>query len=289
MDDIDRLMQGTIDMHVHAGPSLFPRSVDQVEAAQQADAAGMRAIVVKDHHHSSAPDLMLLQKHVFQGLKTQVFGSVCLNSYTGGLNPYIVDMTIRMGGRVIWFPTISAANHIHHHEKQFPTQEQRALAETPVQVFDEHGDLLPAARQILRLIADADVIVSPGHASAAEAIVIIRGAAEAGVRRMVVNHPQFLLEATEEQVCECVRLGAYIEHSICMYPGMFPIDHLIRWIKLVGPEKTLLGSDLGQRNMPLPVDGLRTTIKNLLAEGIKEADIEQMTKTNPAWLLKLES
>jgi len=44
------LMQGAVDMHVHSAPSLFPRLVDHVEAAEGARAMGIRALVLKEHH-----------------------------------------------------------------------------------------------------------------------------------------------------------------------------------------------------------------------------------------------
>jgi hypothetical protein len=232
---------------------------------------------------------MLLCDHVFQDLNVQVFGSVSLNSYTGGFNPYIVDMTLRMGGKIVWFPTISSENHIvHHRGSKFPKQEQRALPEVPIQIIDENGKLVPKAHEVLEIIAEADAVVSPGHTTPVEALAILKGAVDAGVRRMIVNHPEFMMEATEEQVLEFVRLGAYIEHSVCMYPGLYPLDHLVRWIELVGPERTLLGSDLGQKNMPLPVDGLKSSFTLLLKAGVGEDEIELMAKKNPAWLLKLE-
>lgn len=288
MDVIAQLMNGAIDLHVHASPSLFPRSLDQIEAARQAEKEGLRAIVIKDHHHSSAPEIEMLRKHDLADLNVEVFGSVALNSYTGGLNPYIVDMTIRMGGRVIWFPTISSENHIKHHETNFPSQEQRALPEVPVKVLDENGEVVQAARDILGLIAEADVIMSPGHACAVEALALVKAATEAGVKRIVVNHPEFMMEATDDQMLEMTRLGAYIEHSICMFPGLFPLADLIHWIDLVGAEKTVLGSDLGQRNFPFPVDGMKVIIGQLLELGVTASQIELMIKKNPAWLLRLE-
>ena len=44
MDRVERLLQGSIDMHVHPGPSLMSRSGDSWEFAEQAAAAGMRGI-----------------------------------------------------------------------------------------------------------------------------------------------------------------------------------------------------------------------------------------------------
>jgi len=96
-----------------------------------------------------------------------------------------------------------------------------------------------------------------------------------------------------KDVQEFVRLGAYIEHSMCMYHPqstfhLWDFDRLLRWIQIVGPERTLLGSDLGQKNNPLPVEGLRFTVEKLLDKGVKEGEIEMMVKNNAAALLGLE-
>ena len=297
MDAVARLMQHSIDLHVHPSPSLFPRRIDAVEAAQQAANAGMRAIVIKSHHHSTAPELLPLKAHSLSQIPVQVFGGVVLNSYVGGLNPYIVDMTLRMGGKIVWFPTISSENHIKHHQAQphmkFPSQVGRELPDIVVKVLDARGELLPEARQILELIADADAILSSGHVSVPEALALLRVAKEVGVRRMLINHPDFVIDASEADVQEFVRLGAYIEHSMCMYHPestfhLWNFDRLKRWIELVGPERTLLGSDLGQKNNPLPVEGLRYTIAKLLDIGIKEKEIEFMIRKNSETLLGLE-
>ena len=56
----------------------------------------------------------------------KVFGGVALNQTVGGLNPYAVELALRMGGRMVWFPTLSSAAHIDHHEHHdtgFPTSE----------------------------------------------------------------------------------------------------------------------------------------------------------------------
>jgi hypothetical protein len=110
---------------------------------------------------------------------------------------------------------------------------------------------------------------------------------------MLINHPDFVIDASEADVQEFVRLGAYIEHSMCMYHPestfhLWNFDRLKRWIELVGPERTLLGSDLGQKNNPLPVEGLRYTIEKLLDIGIKEKEIEFMIRKNAETLLGLE-
>lgn len=297
MNTVSKLMRGAIDLHIHPSPSLFPRRIDPVEAARQANEAGMRAIVIKSHHHSTAPELVSLREYALKPYAVEVFGGVVLNSYAGGLNPYIVDLTLRMGGRIVWFPTISSENHIRHHQAQphmkFPSQVGRELPDASVKVIDDRGELLPAARQILRLIGESDAVMSSGHVSVPEVLALLHGAREAGVRHMLINHPDFVIDASENDVKEFVRLGAYIEHSMCMYHPdstfhLWNFDRLIHWIQAVGPENTLLGSDLGQKNNPLPVEGLRFTVERLLDSGISERDIELMVKKNAACLLGLK-
>ncbi len=57
---------------------------------------------------------------------------------------------------------------------------------------------------------------------------------------------------------------------------------------MVGPETTMLGSDPGQKDNPLPVAALRHMAGQLLDHGIREADLELMIKKDPAWLLRLD-
>jgi hypothetical protein len=50
----------------------------------------------------------------------------------------------------------------------------------------------------------------------------------------------------------------------------------------------VLSTDLGQPNNPLHPDGLLAFYKGLIAHGISQADIVQMSQTNPAKLLGLK-
>ena len=110
---LDRILEGAVDLHCHSGPSPFPRRMDHVEAARMAESEGMRAIVVKSHHHPTVMDLRAMEPQL-AGIKTKVFGSIALNSMVGGLNPSAVDLALAMGAKVVWFPTISAPRHQDH-------------------------------------------------------------------------------------------------------------------------------------------------------------------------------
>src|SRR5579871_4995190 len=110
------ILDGAVDLHVHPAPSPMPRRITTREAAELANAAGFRAIVVKSHHHSTVTDVL------GQGLgdprsPTRVFGGVALNNAVGGLNAHAVDLALKLGGRIVWFPTIASSQHISHHAR----------------------------------------------------------------------------------------------------------------------------------------------------------------------------
>jgi len=217
---VDRLLDGAVDLHVHPYPSPFPRRMDAVEAAQRAADAGMRAIVVKSHHHDTATDVAALKAHGIDTSGIDVFGGIALNTQVGGLNPHAVNMSLAMGGRVVWFPTIASPKHIEHHREhpqlKFPQLAVDLIPEEPIDVFaNRDGTLRPEVHAILEMIAAADAVLASGHMPARSIIAVFEAAKEHGVRRMIVNHPNFVIEATFEDARRWVQLGAMIEHSLC--------------------------------------------------------------------------
>ena len=104
--DYDKLVSGSIDMHLHPGPDAFCR-LDALEAARQAKQAGMKAIVIKNHFYPTAPIAMMLNRLVPDFM---VFGSVCLDYEIGGLNVHAVQYSAKAGARVVWMPTFSSSN-----------------------------------------------------------------------------------------------------------------------------------------------------------------------------------
>ena len=58
------LLEGSIDLHIHAGPDLFPRDLDESEVAQQAEEIGMRAILLKSHFTTNADRISVLRKNL---------------------------------------------------------------------------------------------------------------------------------------------------------------------------------------------------------------------------------
>ena len=293
---VARVLKGSVDLHVHPAPSPLPRRVDAVEAAQAAESIGMRAIVVKSHHHSTVTDVLALGRDL-NGLPVNVFGGIALNSAVGGLNPYAVDLALKLGGRIVWFPTIGSPQHIAHHaahpDLKFPKLAVHVREERPIDVLDENGELRPEVHDIIGLIKEHDAILASGHMAPDRILAVFEAAHAAGVTRLLVNHPNFVVEATHEQGRRFVELGAVIEHSLCMYDDRssfynWDIDVLLGWIQAVGADRSTLGSDLGQMKNPLPSEAFTNIVGQLLDAGLGEADVEAMVRRNPARLLDLE-
>jgi hypothetical protein len=293
MSAVDNLLVGAIDLHCHSAPSPMPRSVTHVEAARQANEVGMRAILAKCHYHSTAFDIIAMQPEL-AGLKTQVFGGVALNSPSGGINPHAVNLTLQMGGRMIWFPTISSSAHLAHAAQnaavQSHFQPEGLLQCEEVDILGSDGDLLPEARQIIGMAKDARALISAGHLPPDRIRPLLQAVREAGHDQFVISHPNFVIEASNEQVVEFADMGATIEHELGMYDenGRFGIEVLLDWINLVGPERTTIASDLGQKGRSYPVDAYRRVLAKLLDNGVSEKDIRQMIAVNPARLLALD-
>lgn len=287
------LMHGAIDMHIHSAPSLFPRLVDHAEAAEGARKYGMRAVVLKEHHGYTS-DRMYFVRKMIQGI--DVYGGVVLNNAVGGINPFAVDAAIKLGAKIVWFPTLSAKNHLDQmgtpdFGKSMKQASANKIIEKPITVFDESGALIPEVYEVIDLISQADIVLATGHLSIPEARELIKAARERGVRRLYVNHPEFIINGTIDEQKELADMGAFIEHlAIFMYP-MWPttggVDGIIEMIKAVGPERTILATDLGQVHNPAPADGLRMFLRVLFEKGIPYEHLEMMVKENPRFMLNI--
>jgi hypothetical protein len=274
----------------------MPRRIDGAEAAKLAREAGFKAIVVKSHHHNTVNDVLALQHAGAADGGAALFGGIALNGQVGGLNPRAVELCLGLGGKVVWFPTIASAKHIEHHAAhpnlKFPKPTVRLRPEQPVAVIDATGTVKAEALEILELIARHDAILASGHMSPAEITAVFEAAREAGVRRMLVNHPNFVIEASYDDARHWVALGAYIEHSLCMYDEQsafhnWDLDTLVAWIEAIGAERSILASDLGQTDNPLPTESFRKIVGRLLERGMPEDQIRSMTTRNPSMLLGL--
>jgi hypothetical protein len=289
--EVAELLVDAVDLHCHSGPAAMPRILNHTEAFQMAEYAGFKALLYKDHYYVGMPHCTVL-KDIYPGSKVELYSGVALNNASGGINPHAVDHSIKIGGKIVWFPTFAAKNHIEAYAaKSFPKTAKPMLPPIPLTVLDANGKLTDETKQICDLIAEGDIILAGGHLHVSELFILFDEAKKRGVRKMMVNHPSYIIGCSDEDIRGLVALGAYMEHSICMFiPGrakQHDTADLIHMMEVAGADRTVLGSDLGLTQAPKPVDGYRMIVSDLLDHQVPKADIKKIISTNASTLLNL--
>ncbi len=294
------ILRGITDLHIHAGPSVANRSVDAVEAYNEAAEAGYRAVLVKDHYFPSTMGTTMINKHLGNGY-TECFSWLVLNNAVGAFNLIAVDTAVKMGAKIICMPTISAKNHIDTHKHGFVGAGSNGLTEKPIYYLDENDELIPEVTALLEYLAQhKDICLATGHACAHETDKLIRKAADLGIEKILVNHPFFDIDATIEDVKRWASLGAMIEINVCVFENMINL----KTGKIMGPipfslfkeyydnlpiENIVIDTDLGQSIFVHPVEGMYEFLNEIHDRyGITEEEINIMTKKNPAKLIGIQ-
>jgi uncharacterized protein DUF6282 len=286
-------LKGVIDLHAHVAPETkllnFQRSVDAIQAAQIARIYGMRGLVFKEHHTETASWAYLVSQ-VVPGI--ELFGGIVLNRAVGGINPVAVEaMALSRGGlgKVVYMPTVDA----EYRSKPGPDK-------VPV---SRNGQLVPEVQEVLKVMAKHNLGLSTGHVSPEEVMMLIRAAKAAGVNKIYVQHPNHGgLVMSMTQMKEAVGLGALIEIVLsgdgftgggpkvvnAENPVMDYGPQKMADIRALGPQNVVVTSDLGQPGRVTHADSFRIALAVLAKEGFSQAEIDMMTKTNPARFLGLD-
>jgi hypothetical protein len=278
--DPARLLDGAIDVHVHSYPDDRPRSIDAIEVARIAHARKLRAIVLKNHYDSTA-GLAYIVRKVVPGI--EVFGGIALNLTVGGINVAAVEHMAAVSGgwgRIVWMPTFDAENQVR------TSKENR-----PFVAVTQNGELLPAVRDVLAVIAKRDLVLATGHSAPRETLLVLREAKRLGVQRMIVTHAMNTpVSMSLVEMQEAASLGAFIEFvggSLTTADAEARITRYTEAIRQIGPEFCILSSDLGQQGNALPPDGFGEFLVSLRRRGFTSQDVDRMAKQNPARLLGL--
>jgi hypothetical protein len=215
------------------------------------------------------------------------------------LNPVAVEIAGRSGTKIVWMPTVDAANEtagrLGGPNKKLPfwAEIQRELAgmgisPPPLTVVDEQGKVNEAARRCMELIANHDMVLATGHLGRNEIFALARAAREMKVKKVLVTHAEFPSQnLTAEEQFELANLGAFIEHCFTtMHTGKAPWDGVMESIRKVGPERCILSTDLGQTINPPVAEGFAMFAQTLLDGGFSKVEIKRMAVENPKTLVQ---
>jgi uncharacterized protein DUF6282 len=285
--DPELSLAGAIDFHVHQGPDSVDRAIDADDLARLAKKMGMRGMVMKNHWEDTAALVYMVRKEV-PGI--ELFGGITQDLAVGGINLEAVKhmAAIEGGwGRVVWLPTYDAENAV-----------KDAKSSGPFVRVSENGHLLPGVLQLIDFIAQhPQLVLETGHISAEEGDLVVHEARQRGVTHIVVTHAMAsVVRMTIPQMQAAARDGAFIEftYSATLGPSaMVSIRDYANAIRAIGPKSCILATDFGavqkppEPQRPLEPQGLLDFMTALHKEGISVADINLMTKTNPALALGL--
>lgn len=291
----EKLLEGAYDLHVHTGPDIPQRSLDDFDYAERLLKIGMKGFGIKSHYFCTAERARLVKK-LYPAINP--IGAITLNNSVGGINPTAVEMAAKDGAKIVWMPTFDAENEIQYTfgqagydelppwaQVQFDRRKQ-GKTQTGITILDE-GKLKEPVNEVLDLIAENNLILATGHLSKTEIFALVSAARDHKVKKIVCTHPTFSSIAfTKEEQKELIDMGAYMEECFgCITP-----DYGVTWeeiyehIRYLGVEKVILSSDLGQKTNPFPDEGMITFVKNLAENGFTESEIKRMTVENTTYL-----
>jgi hypothetical protein len=175
-----------------------------------------------------------------------------------------------------------------------PASTQKIRPATAVPVLDGAGQVRDEVKEVLDVIARTDMVLASGHLHVSETWKIFEQAQRRGVRRLVLTHPEDIVEASMNDVAGLAAMGAFVEHSLCMFleGSKFKTqqeDDLRRHIDAAGVGQTILCSDLGQTGVFSPLEGFRRGIRLCIRLGYDDDQIGQMVSTNAARALGIEA
>ena len=254
------------------------RRIDDLTLARRCVEVGLAGFVLKSHYVSTAERAQVVRSAV---PGCDVRGAVTLNATVGGLNPSTVEIAGREGATIVWLPTVDAINQreslARDPEGAHPPMwaalqadlRRRGMAADPVPVLDERGSVTSALRQVLEVVADHGMALATGHLSGAEIAAVVDAAAEARVERVVVTHPEFTSQRLDVDAQRAlVRKGALLERCFTTpHTGKVSWEVMLEHVRAVGPEHSVLSSDLGQPFNPPVEHGLALMADRFLADG----------------------
>jgi hypothetical protein len=285
------LVRGGFDPHVHIAPDFAPRRITDLELAERFLELGMAGFGLKSHYTSTAERATVVNAAV-PGI--EALGTITLNYTVGGLNATAVEVAARQGARIVWLPTVSSENEFHEVEEADPDGkvpvwvrfelDLRAAGAHPhpVPVVDVDGQPLPALLGVLRVVANHGLVLATGHLNRNEIFTVVDAAADAGVKTIVVTHPEFPSQRiTPADQLKLAERGALMERAFTTpYTGKCSWEEIFEATRVVGAEHTVWGSDLGQVFNPPVEDGLAIMADRFLDAGFSDEEVRRMAVDN---------
>jgi hypothetical protein len=269
-----RLMRGAVDLHYHVDPGY-----GLYENLTQAKAAGVRALLLKNHYEPTGALVMLLRPQ-FAGL--DLYAGFVFNRSNGGINVPGVEYMASIRGdpkpaKIVWLPAGDTEKEARGGRNPNP--------DAPFVAVSKNGRLVPELKQALAVIAKNNLTLASGHVVPEDALLAFREARAAGVQRLIATHAADLTgKMTLEQMKEAAELGVWIEFD---YRNTLE-ENRTDLIRGVGPEHCFLSEfwtkndGNGSPKEYAGAAGVGAFAAEMKRRGFTDREIEMMFKDNPA-------
>lgn len=277
-----RRLKGVIDMHIHSAPDVRDRKMNDLELMEAAVAREVRAIVIKNHHVPTAGRAALVNmvKQEKYGCNSdfQMFGGIALNRFVGGINPWAVETELKLGGKIVWLPTNTAENHCKKEGKEHFVS------------CVKDGRVVDGLKDIFALIRDFDAVLATGHISPEECFIVTEAARAAGVKKIVITHPEFhIVGMSLEDQSRIVRDYDVLLERVYAQPigGVYKknLADNVQAMREIGCGHFIVSTDGGQMQNPEWYKTIAEYVDYLYDAGFSQDEIDVMTKYNPGKML----
>ncbi|MFD9957776.1 DUF6282 family protein [Amycolatopsis sp. NPDC058986] len=303
-------VKDAVDLHCHAHEG----QQDALSIAKLASASGMKGLLYKSMPGMNRPDLSgpaeavrALEDPLSKWAEEMDIepirlwsGWICTD--TRGLSvTEAARKQLESGISAIWMPVFRSANTLNKvggkaiwfDKDADPTAWSDPLPwEKALQVgtytIDEHGRLKPEYREVFRMAADHDVMISFAHATHREIEAMAEQVRDLNITKAVVDHPfSPFLDLSLAQMKELTSAGVYLNFTYDEISPLLGIDPAVmcRTIQEAGTHHVTLSSDAGEPLFPNTVEALRLLIAHMRAFGLTDEEIREVSSVNPAKVL----
>lgn len=276
-------LKGIIDLHIHSGPDVRERKLDDLQLMEAAVERGVRAIVIKSHHVPTADRATLVnrvKKEKYGDTSDfQMFGGIALNRFVGGINPWAVETAFKLGAKLVWMPTNTSENHCRKEGKSDPV------------ICVRDGRVVEECKTVFSLIRDFDGVLETGHLSPEECFIVAEAARDMGVKKIVITHPEFHIVgmslADQERIVKDYDVLLEKVYAQPVGGGVYKknLPDNVTAMRQIGCEHFIVATDGGQMQNPPWYQTIAEYIDYLYDAGFSQQEIDTMTKVNPGRML----
>jgi hypothetical protein len=292
-------LEGFYDLHIHSAPAPFVRIGDSADIARWCAEAGMAGIVIKSHFESTvskAYHANLAVRDAYPDFR--VFAGIALNRGVGGINAGAVELALQQGAKIVWLPTLDAANHAKafgaggtYGFKAMTLTSRRKGSNPAYTVVGADGKLTSETKEVIDVIVEYDAILATGHVSRSEILAVTDYAFGIGAKRVIITHPELAAPKLDlPTMVDLAKAGAILEICAVNLLPMFyslSLQGLMEIIEKATPDRVIISSDGGQPFNPRPHEAIRIVVQSLYENEVPIETIRKICIENHKKLLNV--